>query len=365
MNKPLTLTLQLAAVFIGTIVGAGLASGEEITLFFSRYGSKSFYGIFICCLIYLIIGYIIINLSIKYNLKSYNEFIKMVNPGFLGQITDILTGLFLISSASIILAGSGALLNQYFHISKWIGIIIMVLTSLFVLLRDTEGLIKINSFIVPSLICVITIIFICFIIFSKNIGTFSYFNNSPKLGSHWLISSLLYAGFNIIACSGVLVPLSSEIKKNHILLYSVILGAVGLTLLSYMINFMLILNIPNIFKYDIPLLYIADRFGNLLQIMLLCIIWCEMFSTEVSDIYSIGKTFEQIFKISYKKSVILIILIAVPISQFGFVNLISYIYPAFGAISLVFIVQCLIFYYKDSMNLKKNNKSKMPKTKDV
>ncbi len=347
MKKYLTLTFQLAAVFIGTIVGAGLASGEEISLFFSRYGYKSFIGILICLIIYIVIGFIIIHISIKYNLKSYNEFIKIVSPGFLGQVIDILMGIFLLSGSAIILAGSGALVSQYFHISKWIGILLMAFISLYVLLKDTEGLLEINSFIVPCLIIIITTIFFLFIGLSKDIVSISYIKSVPHLNKNWIISSLLYAGFNIISCSGVLVPLSSELKVKTPLKTGVVLGSIVLTILSFMINFMLILNIPNIFKYDIPLLYIANRFGHLIQIVLLSIMWLEMFSTEVSHIYSLGKAVEDVFSISYKKAVIIILLLTIPISKFGFVNLISYVYPAFGAISLVFIVQCIIFYYKN------------------
>ena len=109
---------------------------------------------------------------------------------------------------------------------------------------------------------------------------------------------------------------------------------------------MLLLNIPQIFKYEIPLLYITHRFGMLMQILLLCVIWFEMFSTEVSDIYSVGKTLEKKFNISYKKAVVLILIIALPISQIGFRNLIKVLYPGFGAISLIFLVQCIIFYRK-------------------
>jgi uncharacterized membrane protein YkvI len=34
LNKKLSLYFQIAAVFIGTVVGAGLASGQEISHFF-------------------------------------------------------------------------------------------------------------------------------------------------------------------------------------------------------------------------------------------------------------------------------------------------------------------------------------------
>jgi uncharacterized membrane protein YkvI len=131
------------------------------------------------------------------------------------------------------------------------------------------------------------------------------------------------------------------------MIWGIAMGALVLTGLTVMINLMLLLNVPYIFKYEIPLLYIAHRFGNIIQIMLVCIIWLEMFSTEVSDVYSVGKAITQIFKVPYKTAVIIVILIAIPISQIGFVNLISVIYPAFGVISLIFMIECVFFYFKN------------------
>ena len=45
MKKDFTKIFQVAAVFIGTVVGAGLASGKEITQFFTSFGLTSFLGI--------------------------------------------------------------------------------------------------------------------------------------------------------------------------------------------------------------------------------------------------------------------------------------------------------------------------------
>jgi uncharacterized membrane protein YkvI len=181
---------------------------------------------------------------------------------------------------------------------------------------------------------------------------------------------LLYAGFNILCCSGVLVPLAHEFKRNFTLIYGVTLGALGLTLLCGAINLMLMLNVPYIYKYEIPLLYISHRFGTALQIMLLGIIWFEMFSTVVSDVYSVSKMLENLSEknkalggsyynnsllnkflktITYKKSVVLILLIALPISQIGFSNLIKVLYPSFGVISLIFIVQCRFFFIRNKL----------------
>lgn len=337
--------LQIAAVFIGTVVGAGLASGQEITQFFSTYGYKSFIGIIICTIIYIAIGIMIIKLSINHNLSSYKSLIALVSPGFLGKVTDYLTGFFLICSAAIILAGSGALFKQYFGVSKWVGIILMASISLFTLLRDTKGLVEINSFIVPCLICIIATIFFLYIYLNGNKAYVSI-KNYTGYKSYWFISCLLYAGFNILCTSGVLVPLSEDIKDKKSLVLGTILGAIVLGLLCSMLNLMLMQNMPNIFKYDIPLLYIANSFGPIIELLLLLIIWFEMFSTEVSDIYSVGKTLQETFNLSYKKSVLLILALAIPISQIGFSKLIRFLYPGFGAVSLIFMIQCTYYYLK-------------------
>ncbi|MBU3156254.1 transporter [Clostridium estertheticum] len=351
MKKTIGLIFQTAAVFIGTIVGAGLASGQEITQFFSTYGYVSFWGILVCCLIYIIVSSIIVSISLKHKLSSYTELITLVSPGFFGIITDVFTSFFLVSGAAVILAGSGALLHQYFGISKWVGILLMAIISLYTVLKDTKGLITINSFIVPTLITIIVTIFVLYLLFYKDMVSVTYIKQIASyknniIPAQWFFSALLYAGFNMLCCSGVLVPLSQEIKHKRVLIPGVIVGALGLTILCYLINTMLLLNIPQIFKYEIPLLYITHRFGMLMQILLLCVIFCEMFSTEVSNIYSVGKTLEKKFDISYKKAVLLILVVALPISQIGFKTLIKVLYPGFGAISFIFLIQCILFYKK-------------------
>ncbi|WP_040328187.1 transporter [Clostridium ihumii] len=351
LKKRLILIFQAATVFIGTIVGAGLASGQEITQFFTTYGYKGFIGILICAVLYITVSCAMVSISLKFNLNSYSDFINLVSPGFLGKITDILTGLFLVASASIILAGSGALLKQYFAIPSIVGVLIMSLISIIVLLRGTEGLITINSLIVPSLTTIIITVFICYLINFRGNMSLSFMKTVPihkelLVPGQWIISSFLYGGFNILFCSGVLVPISKEMKDKLSIFIGVTIGALLLTFLSFLINSMLLVNIPEIFKYEIPLLHVVSRFGPLLQILLLIVIWCEMFSTEVSDIYSVGKTLEQKYHISYKTAVIIIMIIAIPISQLGFKNLITYLYPGFGVISLVFITQIFTFYFK-------------------
>ena len=351
MKKDFTKIFQIAVVFIGTVVGAGLASGKEITQFFTSFGLTSFFGILFCGVFYVLMGSIIAKIGIKYSLNSYSDVLKIISPNLLGKITGVITTFYLISSASIILAGSGALINQFFGIPKIIGSLIMLCIACIFLLRDTEGLIEVNSFIVPALLGTITLILVLYFLFCKDSISLQHIASfePPKKGV--FVSTILYAGYNILCCSGVLVPLSNETKNSKIMVYGVAFGALGLTLLSGAINLLLLANQPYIFELEIPLLLVAQRFGTVIQALLLVIIWLEMFSTEVSDVYSISKTLEQSFNIKFKKGIFIVLAVALPISQIGFSNLISTLYPLFGLLSLIFISQCIYFYYKHKSEL--------------
>ena len=352
MKKEWIKIFQIAVVFIGTVVGAGLASGKEITQFFTSFGIYSFIGIIICGLFYIVMGTIIAKISIKYKLESYGDLIYKISPNFLGKITGGITTIYLISSASIILAGSGALINQFFDIPKIFGTLIMIIIAVFFLFRGTNGLIEINSFIVPTLVITIsTITILYFVLCADAVTIENILSFPPKKESGIATSTILYAGYNILCCSGVLVPLSTGIKKSKIMSLGISFGAIGLTILCLLINLLLIVNQPYIYEFEIPLLFVAKRFSTIVQALLLMVILLEMFSTEVSDVYSISKTLEKTFNINFKKGILLVILIAFPISQIGFGNLISTLYPLFGMLSLVFIFQCLIFYFKHKKDL--------------
>ncbi|AYE34396.1 YkvI family membrane protein [Clostridium septicum] len=351
MRKELTKIFQIAVVFIGTIVGAGLASGQEITEFFTSYGVASFIGIIVCGIFYIAMGTIVSKISIKFRLNSYSDVIRVISPNILGKATGVITTLYLISSASIILAGSGALIHQFFGLPKIIGSLIMIVIAIFFLLRDTDGLIEVNSFIVPTLITTITLITVLYFLFCRDMLSLDFIAQFEPKKTGITKSTILYAGYNVLCCLGVLVPISNQTRKPKTMFYGIALGAIGLAFLSFAINLLLMINQPYIFEYEIPLLFVAQRFGSIIQALLLVVIWLEMFSTEVSDVYSISKTLEQVFKLNFKKGIFLVIAIALPISQIGFSKLIGKLYPFFGMLSLIFIVQTIYFYFKHKKEL--------------
>lgn len=348
--KNIILSFKIAAVFIGTVVGAGLASGQEIFQFFTLYGAKGLIGISICTFIYILTGIITMEICYKYKAYSYKDLINLCCGKYLGFAINLLITIFLFGGICIILAGSGAIFYEYINLPKSIGIILMLLLTLITTLYSTKGLIFINSIIVP---CMITIIITVSALTFLSLPSFNSMKyellNAPCFKKNWLYSTMLYASFNMLFASGVLAPLAHDIKKSKGVNLGIVLGSLGLFLLSILIDMNLLLNEPHINNLSIPMLYIAKKSGKILGLFLSLSIWLEMFSTSVSDVYSLAQNISNSWNSSYKSTAILLIILAFPFSKLGFKNLICILYPVFGFISLIYILFLIIFYIKNKI----------------
>ena len=64
--------LKVVFVIIGTLIGAGFASGQEVYLFFFSYGMKGLIGILISSIIIGVVIYSTFNILNKYKLLAYH-----------------------------------------------------------------------------------------------------------------------------------------------------------------------------------------------------------------------------------------------------------------------------------------------------
>ena len=341
--KEIKLSLEIAMIFIGSIVGAGVCSGRELNQFFASYGIAGFIGLICCGILYVFFSRIIITITDQYHVSSYDEFVDLVCPKWVAKFTNFVLTLFLFSSTSIILAGSGSILYQYFGIPRWVGVLIMFVISSFFLMRNTEGLFEVNSFVVPTLIIVMSAIFISYIKQNPASIQMNYMRLIPRQKTNLFTSTLIYVSFNILTIIGVIVPLTNDIKKPKQIIRGVTIGSIVLTILAMYITFLMLVNPFHPKMYEIPLLAVAMELHPLLQMGMLAIMWLEMFSSQVSNVYSLSYYLKNRFKVEYNKGIFIVVLIAAPFSVVGFSKLVEVLYPMYGVLSLIFLIYCVIF----------------------
>ncbi len=158
--------LKVVCVIIGTIIGAGFASGKEVYIFFFSYGIKGLFGIIISSVIIGIIIYKGLNLIKYYNIKTYDQFLEnLIKNKRIKDFSDTVINIFILISFYIMIAGFGAYLAQELGINNIIGSGILSLICYFVFKTNLKGVVKINQILIPILI--IVIVFVRFFKYKK------------------------------------------------------------------------------------------------------------------------------------------------------------------------------------------------------
>jgi uncharacterized membrane protein YkvI len=327
-------SLRIAATLVGTIVGAGFATGKEIIQFFSSYGAWGTLGILIVGLFFIVIGTKMMLLSHDIQAHSFKEFNHFLFGQKLGTFLSILTVWMMIGVTAVMLSGSGALFHEQLGWSPLFGILLTMGLCYLFLQNGIRGVFAVNSFVVPLMVTVILIIaFIRFPTLSLH-DWFPHFHLSvPPL--RFLVSSIYYVSFNLVTTQAVLVPLGQEIRDRKSLKWGGIIGG-SLFTICLMAGHLALTSLPSNQSYDIPMAALASGMGTLLYFLIFVLIFGEILTTYVGNLYGMTRHFSQTLKLSPLQIKLGLLLITFCISLFDYGRLIESLYPFFGQLGLLF-----------------------------
>lgn len=151
--------LKIVFVIIGTLIGAGFASGQEIYIFFFSFGIKGLLGIVISSCVIGVTIYKALKLIKKNNVKNYKEFLDiLIKNKNLKEIINTVVNIFILASFYIMIAGFGAYLNQEYNLNSILGSGILALICFIIFKTNTKGLVKVNEIVIPILLFIIVLI---------------------------------------------------------------------------------------------------------------------------------------------------------------------------------------------------------------
>ena len=115
-------------IIIGTVIGAGFASGQEIYSFFNVYQENGIMGLVLSNVITGFVIYYVLRISNKYSVPNYKELLETTKASkFTRNILNIIINLFLLMSFYTMVAGFAAYFKQEFNIPKIITSIIITI----------------------------------------------------------------------------------------------------------------------------------------------------------------------------------------------------------------------------------------------
>ena len=346
-------SLKLAFTFAGCFLGAGYVSGQELWQFFGSFGTSGLGGIILAVIILVIFGTLLIRTA---QLKGVSEMDKVVissDSKFMRGLFISLEIFFLFGIYVVMTAGAGALLNQIFALPGIIGNICFAVVVTAIALAGMNGMITAFSITVPLMVIMSLIVFaVTAVNGGLNHISFSTVTNDNPLISNWIISAVVFASYNLFASIGIMTPLGEKISRKSTLYIGIISGGVMLLLIAFSVIFSLASQIETV-STQLPMLAKASSLGTAFQYIFAFLLFGGMLGTSVSSVFAIAEYIRIKKDITENRNRIIIILMSVLSvfgSMFGFNKLIGTVYPICGYLGFIGMVLIAINYTKAVKN---------------
>lgn len=333
--------LKVVFVIIGTMIGAGFASGQEVYLFFFSYGIEGLIGILISSLIIGFVIYKTFQIVDKYGVNTYKEFLDILiqKNSKLKPIINTVINMFILITFFIMVAGFGAYFEQELGINSLMGSSILAIVTFAIFMTSVKGVVKANELLVPILIGFLVIIGIINLkeVPILELGKYIVRTNHNS----FILSSVLYGSYNSILLIPVLLTLKNYIQDNKQISKIAVISSIIIILLSIVVFLLLVRVDVDITKIEMPAVYVVSHMFKILKYIYGFIILGSIFTTTIS----LGTSFLQNItknKKSYTQIAAIMCITSILISKIGFSNLVSLLYPVFGYLGLVQILKLSI-----------------------
>lgn len=327
-------------IIIGTIIGAGFASGQEMASFFNRFGDAGKLGLMVAAIIFGLVVYFTLRLADKKDVAKYNDLVKN------DKITLTIIKLFSFICFCIMISAVGSYGAERLNISFWGGAIVASSICFILFLFKFAGLEKLNNFLVPFIL--IGVVALGFIKFDSGIlETLPADVTSVKPSifmQNWIVSSILYASYNSIVLIPIIVELKSyKMKKIETIILS-IFTAFLIATLGLLIYNAIDVYYPNILGAELPTLILAKSCGQIIYYIYSVIILFAIFTTAFSCGFAFLKMNSEK---NYLRNAIIISVAGVILSRIGFSSMINFFFPLFGYLGIVQIIMIAILAKKN------------------
>ncbi|MCQ9677145.1 hypothetical protein [Corynebacterium sp. BF-R-2] len=344
----------IALSFIGLLVGAGFATGQEVVQYFTSFGINGIWGIVVAGLVMTLAGTVFLQLGSYFHANEHNQVFRNITHPFISRILDIAVILTLFAVGFVMLAGAGSNLQQQFGWPAWIGSLIMLVMVLVAGMLDVDKVSQVIGMLTPTII--IAVLFAGgYTLMHMPADVSAAIDASAAVESpisNWLVSALNYNGLALIlAVSMSLVIGGDNISPREAGLGGIVGGAVY-ALLMGIAGFTLLMNAEDVAGSDIPMLTLVDNIHPTLGVIMAIIIYLMIFNTAIGMFYALGKRLSSGNESKYRIIFIAGCLAGFAVSFAGFKSLMQYVYPVLGYMGIVLVVILVIGWLRTLSTIK-------------
>ena len=387
----------VAATFIGTVVGAGFASGQEILSFFTLYGWAGTLGIVLATAGFAVGGRWWLEVGARTRAGSYRDALQTLAGPWAGSLFDGLLAAALFAGTGIMTAGAAAVTEEQLGWPAWAGRVVFLALCTATVWRGLPGVLAANVAVVPLLTGAVLVVSARALATAglppapapvpgppgwlpapgtepRPAGPEAGWlppptgpalpspgpvpglppadpdpglapaapvpGLPPAAAGHWLLAALLYVGFNLLLSLPVLVPLGA-VAPPRARRGGGLAGAAGLGALALLLHLALLARMPAVATREVPVLELARGLDPRFVLALAATLWTEIYTTAVGSLYGFASRLGPPGSAAYRLALLAAAGAALGIAGTGFARLVRAIYPLMGWIGLALILWLL------------------------
>lgn len=336
--------LRIASAFIGIIVGAGFASGQEILQYFTSFGYMGTLGAVLATALFAYMGMMLTRMGSIMKVQSHNEAIYKLSGPFLGRIVDWVLILTLFGVGVVMVAGAGSLGSQFLNLPPFVGSLVMTILIVLTVLMPIQRVISLIGSITPFLIVALVVICVYSLFtYSQDLDVLEPIATSIETSlPNWFISAINYVSFNIAVGAGMALVMGGSEPNTKVATWGGFLGGLGVGILIMIAHLAMFLKVDVVGTYPLPLLRIIQDISPVLGICMAVVLFGMIYNTGVAMYYAFVARFTVM---QTKKSYIFAVItgaVGYVASFVGFTDLIAYFYPLIGYLGL-FLIAILLY----------------------
>lgn len=332
-------SLKIASAFIGIVVGAGFASGQEILQYYTSFGYWGFGGALVAAALFGYLGMVLTRLGSRMQTTSHEEAVYAISGKVLGKVIDYTLVITLFGILVVMVAGAGSIFSQQFGLPPAFGRAIMTVLVILTIMLNVKKVITIIGSITPFLILMVVGI----TIYSLLTMDSSFAELEPvareQLSStpHWLLSAFNYVSLSIALCASMSLVMGGAEKDPKVAARGGLMGGLGFGALILLSYFAIFSKVDVVGASDLPMLALGDNISPVLGIIMAVIIFAMIYNTAVSMLLSFSARFMEMGTTRFRVFVIISGIAAFLLSFLGFTALVNWFYPIIGYLGLLLV----------------------------
>ena len=347
--------IKVAGVYMAINIGSGFASGQEILQFFSGFGWAGYLILLSVLLLMIYGGNSILDAGWickdDHKISVYEYF----GGKFIGQVYNIIIPLIFFGGYTIMVAGAGSVLEQFFGIPNIVGRVIVVIASVLSLFLHFQHIAKFIGHIGKVVALVIFIIsFIVIIKGFSNITQISSFIQECLFDTPidtFYGSAMSYSGIILLASSQFLFDMGKDLNKRSSGYYGAIVGSASFVFVALVIHTAILLYFNKVYTLPIVTIYFAELISPIIALVTVILLFVAMYSASTVTLWSVSNIIRKKFSFWRKRYIAVLCFLgggglALSIIPFG--KLISIIYPIEGVFGFFLVI---LIAYKNRRNV--------------